>query len=375
MNVDKYVEKINSFKICHINFNGWTSNNEKLRQELIKGSECELIGVMETHLKENESIKVEGYCWYGKNRMTNVNKGSGGMGILVKDDILGSYTVGELSLDSEHLHGIKLQNDHTNFKIGIYVIYLPPEGSSYSKNIQGMYDELLMQVYTTVNWDNILIMGDFNSRVGNLKVTCETDQMSDCRVVDETVNGHGKMLLNFLIESKCCILNGRVTGDNDYTLENVNGRSVVDYFIARHVDVENYAEVGIRHCIELVSNGANISEKSRLSDHKAITIRMKASYFSTNDLCRNLGSQNYKKSKVRRKIPKGYMQWNRVGSVIEQMLADLDSLGKDQGKVDTAYTKLLELIDREAGLNDDTTSNKRRNTPYKPYWDKELSSL
>ena len=69
------------------------------------------------------------------------------------------------------------------------------------------------------------------------------------------------------------------------------------------------------------------------------------------------------------------MQWNRVGSVIEQMLADLDSLGKDQGKVDTAYTKLLELIDREAGLNDDTTSNKRRNTPYKPYWDKELSSL
>ena len=45
------------------------------------------------------------------------------------------------------------------------------------------------------------------------------------------MNKHGEALIDFLLSTKMCVLNGRVKGDNGFTCISTKGKSVVDYFI------------------------------------------------------------------------------------------------------------------------------------------------
>ena len=53
-------------------------------------------------------------------------------------------------------------------------------------------------------------------------------------VIDYKVCSQGIHMLDFLISSECCILNGRNNSKNDYTSFNHNGQAVVDYVILAH---------------------------------------------------------------------------------------------------------------------------------------------
>jgi len=52
-------------------------------------------------------------------------------------------------------------------------------------------------------------------------------------VVDFTTNAYGDRLIDFLIYTNMCILNGRHYVNNDYTSVSVKGSAVVDYCILR----------------------------------------------------------------------------------------------------------------------------------------------
>ena len=75
--------------------------------------------------------------------------------------------------------------------------YVPPENSVYCNGTEEVYDELLLQIYTTINYDHVLIMGDFNARTGKLRDCCDIDYLPEWKVTDNTVNNHGKELINF----------------------------------------------------------------------------------------------------------------------------------------------------------------------------------
>ena len=53
-------------------------------------------------------------------------------------------------------------------------------------------------------------------------------------IVDYRKNHYGNILLDFLINSNCVMLNGRCAGDNDFTSISVKGVSVVDYVVVPH---------------------------------------------------------------------------------------------------------------------------------------------
>ena len=76
--------------------------------------------------------------------------------------------------------------------------------------------------------------GDINSKLGKLiDYIPEVDVVPPRIILDGTTNRHGSVFREFLLDAKCCIVNGRITPEHDnYTfIELRRGSSIVDYFI------------------------------------------------------------------------------------------------------------------------------------------------
>jgi hypothetical protein len=62
----------------------------------ISDKERHVFAVCETFLHGNEVPKVNGYTWYGNNRTSthrNAVRGSGGVGVFVKSELLDEYDI------------------------------------------------------------------------------------------------------------------------------------------------------------------------------------------------------------------------------------------------------------------------------------------
>ncbi len=60
------------------------------------------------------------------------------------------------------------------------------------------------------------------------------------KIIDFNINPHGEVFLDFLLESKMCVINGRVCPENDnFTCVHTTGSSVVDFICTLHDNVEN----------------------------------------------------------------------------------------------------------------------------------------
>jgi len=92
-----------------------------------------------------------------------------------------------------------------------------------------------------INFDlnNILILGDFNARIGQLDNTIiEFDGFDSRRSKDKTLNSNGHQLLSFCDDFNFIIINGRGFDDRvgEFTFCGGPGQSVIDYaLISRHV--------------------------------------------------------------------------------------------------------------------------------------------
>ena len=84
--------------------------------------------------------------------------------------------------------------------------------------------------------DSIIICGDLNGRIGGLDdYIPSVDNIPKRKHLDTVINQHGHSLIEFLQESKFCIVNGRVSPENDgYTCSTARGVSVIDYFHVPH---------------------------------------------------------------------------------------------------------------------------------------------
>ncbi len=87
------------------------------------------------------------------------------------------------------------------------------------------FTHMVGNLYANTHFDHILIHGDFNARIGNLKDTIpEIDQITDRSILDEIKSGHCDSFIEFLKDSNLCLLNGRLSPDrNDYTRVSAQG--------------------------------------------------------------------------------------------------------------------------------------------------------
>ena len=77
---------------------------------------------------------------------------------------------------------------------------------------------------------------------------------------------HGKALLDFLLTSDMCVLNGTSGPEgNQYTSVSVRGMAVVDYCSVPHEDLKNYQDFTITSMPEMIENRLQVD--ATLSDH------------------------------------------------------------------------------------------------------------
>ncbi len=55
---------------AHWNVNGWTDSNHSLRETILQSLDADIISLNETHLWGEGIIDIEGYMWFGNNRIT-----------------------------------------------------------------------------------------------------------------------------------------------------------------------------------------------------------------------------------------------------------------------------------------------------------------
>ena len=78
--------------------------------------------------------------------------------------------------------------------------------------------------------DFVICGGDFNARIGNKNDYVERiDHVQPRIILDREINKHAEPFIEFLPSAKMCIINGRVTGKDDFTYISPKGKSVVEY--------------------------------------------------------------------------------------------------------------------------------------------------
>ena len=203
-------------------------------------------------------IMVDGYKWFGLNRRNlhkNAKKGSGGIGLLIKDILCQDYNVFPLEASSEEIMWLVLQHKSSGDNLIACVCYLPPMKSSRQADGQNFFDSLMTDIVRYQNMGKMFICGDYNSRCGDLVDYIHgVDAVKDRDVIDFNTNKYGHLSIDFLLNCNMCMLNGRSCLHNDYTCSSVNGYSVVDYCIINHDDLSMFTDFIITNTADLINS-------------------------------------------------------------------------------------------------------------------------
>ena len=333
---------------------GWKfdpdSDNFILRSIAVKESNIDILGVAETHLRVGEQIDLEGYSWFGHNRKLihkNAKTGSGGVGFLIKNEVLNSFNVNVLNDVTEGILWIKLEHKFSDLVLLPCVCYLPPENSSRQIDPYSFFDSLLADFYSYQNSGTVFICGDFNSRCGDLEdFISGIDNIPHRNVKDFKTNMYGSLLVNFLVNTNMCMLNGRFDeAFNDFTSISTKGSSVVDYCLVSHHDIGLFSDFKVVSTLEVIDSVRLLSSfaTSGIPDHSLLkwnliiadnsglpAPRLQASY---SDVKFNLNQ-----------IPENFLLTPDVLQKVQDSAAFLEEGTQTQSDIDNIYSDWCKLI-------------------------------
>ena len=194
---------------------------QSLKQNNILSKACHIFAITETLLKDNEKINIQHFKWIGLSRK---NKDGGGIVFLINKSIIKTCTI-EPSLNKTiEFMSIKL-NLTNNESMMACLYYGKQESRSTKKESENEFNQI--STYTKNGVDNssyVLILGDFNAKIGNDKAGIKNG--------DRIISRNGFLLMNMitmqhlqLINSVPCCM-GKWTSVNTC---NNNEKSIIDY--------------------------------------------------------------------------------------------------------------------------------------------------
>ncbi|CAC5404135.1 unnamed protein product [Mytilus coruscus] len=307
--------------------------------------------------------------------MNTVNK-------LFRDGLkLTDIKVSQAKSSVEDILWIKLSHKYDDSNnICFCVCYLQPEGSSRLNDGEKFYNDLLQQVYCYQNEGFVYIGGDVNSRCGSEQDYIQgVDDINDREIIDVINNKYGDLLIDFLTSCNLCMLNGRADGNNDFTCVSKRGRSVVDYVVTPHEQLNICTSCDVYLMSDLIVDTGLNFEKS-IADHGPIVCTVNVKKDIACDTSKIGQAPNTDRPRYNlKRFPLNFLDNNtHIQHTIDKIENELVT-NKD---INSAYTEFVTLIEKEMKdtvpvLKTPTgpSSNKRKKSLRKPYWSEELTSL
>ncbi len=372
---------------------GWTEQNHELRKQIILRENCDIYSVCETHLSDSSKFipSIGGYKFYRYDRSfvhRNAPKTWGGVGFLIKTELLQTFKYSVVDKSFDGIFVIELIHREIGTKVLLLSCYLPPEYSPHGRNATAFYDHLTSLCYTHLsNYDHVYFCGDMNARIGKL-LDCSPDidiELPNRIVIDEKDNSHGKGFIEFLIENKICVLNGRFDENKDNFTSTGRGRSVVDYIFCPHDKFECCSNFTVNTCKDLVGKyglQALVHDRSKPPDHSLIQITIQIAglvspIVNKTTIPASHATANNPSYKVSN-IPDSFMNNELACTELLNLIRDVELCRESQSHVDHLYENLIKCIfdemDRQLPKFTGIKSSKRYKIK-KPYWNDELKRL
>ena len=323
----------------------------------------------ETFLIGEQELDVAGFTWFGNNRKSlskRACRGSGGVGILVRNNVLTNYDIAVLSNKFEGILFVQLIHKTSRKSIGICVCYLPPASSSRGDHSQDFFDSLKSIVIENYHIENFLICGDLNARCGNAQEASVLHFIPKRTSVDTVINQVGKELLSTLDTLDMCMLNGRFSPSWDsYTSVSTNGMSVVDYILVPTKSFNSFKNFRVQDPLHII-NEHGIAIDSSIPDHRILTAELVGG-----PLRYDRKPSMPKKVNIKT-VPADFMNDASPVQELEGIVNQLE-LDKTNISLDEVYKNFCEIIDSQL-LSKQV--NKGRSTSYsKPWWNEDLGAL
>jgi exonuclease III len=199
--------------------------------KILNANKTAVLGVAETWLKDGQNPSVPGYLWLGRNRENQKgNRGSGGVGFFVAEWLISMCNCPEEKeqFSTQDMTWMKIRGRSPEEDLYLAVVYSGLEDSPIDQ-IQAMYNELTKWVTSHQDKGKVIIMGDFNARVGKYD---EEDGKRVGKFGEEKLSRNGRELRTFLEKAGLFIVNNRKEPGPIYTHTGTQGEeSVIDYLI------------------------------------------------------------------------------------------------------------------------------------------------
>ena len=339
-----------------------------------------MICLCETFLKENQVIDLDDYKWYGNNRLSchpKAKRGSGGVGALVKNEVLQLFNVSVLDNTEEDIMWLKFVHKMNDFVLCLCIGYLPPKGSSRASEGDVFFRTLTNQVYAYQNEGLICICGDVNARCSEYNDFIEgADSVPPRTAVDHGENEYGDLFIDHMTTTGMCMLNGRV-GDSDYTYISNKGKSVVDYAWVPHEQLSNWTNFKVHRVSNLISSFGLCVPDSQ-PDHSVLQwdLLLPQNVYTPTEsgaVNESVKSERY----IVKDIPSTFFNDEDTSVILERTINRIDQAIVIQNDLDSAYEQFVNMVTTEMDKKLPTKNVsqmfvKSKKSLYKPYWNDEL---
>jgi hypothetical protein len=318
------------------------------------------------------------------------------------------YTYDVVDRVYDGIIAIKFKSKLNDYCLLIIAVYLPPEQSVWGRDGTGFYSHILKIMYENNDCDNVVVAGDTNSKIGITQdfIPGVDDNIGDRKNLDKSKNKHGQEMIDFLIESKMCVCNGRVTPEYDnYTFIHTRGKSVIDYMCVPNDCLDKCLEFKVNTARDMVNLYCNIEDEeidlSRIiPDHSVLTLKLSSGNNinprdininleeSTNQTheSHNVGNNEYDQDHIYFKrygvksIPPDFINNTAACNKLLEIIEDIEHTRELQQDIDDTYLKFCKFYHDEMSRwlkakNVHPAAFKRFKRSTKPFWNDNLSEL
>ena len=196
------------------NFSGlYSDRKQKEAGELLAKHNLDVVAGQESWEKEETRIEVEGYKWFGKPRSNqNSPTGEGGVGFLARECLENEVEFIK-SVRYEERVWMKVRSERGRKALYIGCVYMPTDSTSIFA-VDSCYERLKEDVLSFRDKGKVVLLGDFNARVGRCVQIDDVIGMFG----EDMCNASGNRLLSFLNEVELMICNCRkLLSDPEWT--------------------------------------------------------------------------------------------------------------------------------------------------------------